>query len=213
MPVIHGFWEPPPSTAPMFRPQTLQSASGHGRHRNDAAQLVAALDREQPVQFGFNSNVSGGGSRPVIVMRECVLILAVAALVGCSAPRAGTCRAWSEDRQSLANQTTYFETANSTLSAEARSNVVAVAHYMEASPIVAVRIEGHGDGGGTDWYNYELGDRRAEALREELLQLRVDPARVDAIACGKKPRSDRAYVPGAPRKWCRAEFVVLLPPQ
>ncbi len=148
-----------------------------------------------------------------IVMRECVLILALSALVGCTAPHAGTCRAWSEDRQSLAKQTTYFQPVNSTLSAEAKANVVAVAHYMETNPIVAVRIEGHGDGQGTDRQNYELGDRRAEALREELLQLRVDPARVDAIACGKKPRSDRAYVPGAPRKWCRAEFVVLLPPQ
>ena len=32
---------------------------------NDDAQLFATLDREQPVQFGFNADASGGCSRPV----------------------------------------------------------------------------------------------------------------------------------------------------
>jgi outer membrane protein OmpA-like peptidoglycan-associated protein len=147
------------------------------------------------------------------VMRECVLILALSALVGCSAPRAGSCRAWSENRQSLANQATYFQPANSTVSAEARASIAEVASYMRTNPSVAVRVEGHGDGRGTERQNYELGDRRAEALREELVRLGVDPARIDTVACGRSPQSDRAYVPGAPRKWHCAEFVVLLPPQ
>jgi hypothetical protein len=34
--------------------------------RDDSdAQRFAPLDREQPVQFGFNTNVTGGRSRPV----------------------------------------------------------------------------------------------------------------------------------------------------
>src|ERR1700690_1993604 len=40
-----------------------------GRHylrvKKSKAQLFAALDREQPVQFGLNGDVTGGCSRPV----------------------------------------------------------------------------------------------------------------------------------------------------
>src|SRR5512140_2356437 len=49
----------------MFQPQTLQFASGHGRRRNDAAQVVAALGREQAVQFGPNGGAAVGCSRPL----------------------------------------------------------------------------------------------------------------------------------------------------
>ncbi len=148
-------------------------------------------------------------------MRECAIILFLAsvALAGCTTPQAGSCRAWSEDRQSLAGQAIYFEPTSSTLTAEAEGKAAEVAYYMKTNPAVALRIEGHGDGRGTEKRSLELGDRRAEALRERLLQLQIDPARVDTWACGRSPHSDRAYVPGMPRKWCRAEFVVLVPPQ
>ena len=145
------------------------------------------------------------------VMRECVAILVLSALVGCRAPHATACRAWSEDRPALANQTASFEPANSTLSAEAKAKVALVASYMTTNPVVAVRIEGHGDGRGTDRQNYELGDKRAEALREELVRLGVDSARLDTRACGKKARSD-LHLSAPPTKWRCADFVLLTPP-
>jgi hypothetical protein len=136
------------------------------------------------------------------VMRECVLILALSALVGCSAPHAGSCRAWSEDRQSLASQTASFQPGSSTLNAEAKAKVAVVARYMTTNPVVAVRIEGHGDGRGTDTQNYELGERRAQALRAGLVQLGVDFTRLDTRACSAPPT-----------KWRCADFVLLIPPQ
>jgi hypothetical protein len=147
------------------------------------------------------------------VMRECVAILVFSALVGCRAPHASSCRAWSEDRQPLANQAASFEPASSTLSAEAKAKLAAVAYYMTTNRIVAVRIEGHGDGQGTDRQNYELGEKRAEALREELVRLGVDSARLDTRACGKKARNDRPYLSAPPTKWRCADFVLLVPPQ
>ena len=147
------------------------------------------------------------------VMRECVAMLVVSTLVGCRAPHAATCRAWSEDRQALANQTVSFEPASSTPSAEAKAKVAVVAYYMTTNPVVAVRIEGHGDGRGTDRQNYELGEKRAEALREELVGLGVDSARLDTRACGKKARNGHPHLSAPPTKWRCADFVLLIPPQ
>ena len=145
------------------------------------------------------------------VMREYLLILSLSALMGCSAPHATASGVWSEDRQALAKQTTLFDPASSTLNAEARTNAAAVAHYMKTNTGVAVRIEGHGDGEGTEAQNLKLASGRAQALREELLREGVDAARVDTKACGKKVRKD-PYLSPAPRKCRCADFVLLVPP-
>jgi outer membrane protein OmpA-like peptidoglycan-associated protein len=146
-------------------------------------------------------------------MRECVAILLASALVGCRAPNASSCGAWLEDRQPLASQAASFEPASSTLSAEAKAKVAVVAYYMTTNSVVAVRIEGHGDGRGTDRQNYDLGEKRAEALREELVRLGVDSARLDTRACGKKARNDHPHISAPPTKWQCADFVLLVPPQ
>ena len=147
-------------------------------------------------------------------MRECLLILILSALVGCRAPDVTACRAWSEDRHALADLTVGFAPADSSLSAEAKAKVRRVASYMTTTTnaIVAVRIEGHGDGTGTDRRNYELGDRRAEAVRGELVRLGVDPVLLDTRACGKKARRDPILSP-PPIKWRCADFVLLIRPQ
>ena len=158
-------------------------------------------------------------------MREILLLFALLFSAGCTAPRIQTTDtdagaptvvvdpAWRENRTRFREQTVYFELSTANLNAEARPKLAEVADYMKANPVVALRIEGHGDGSGTDEQNLELGDRRAEALRKELTRLGVDPERVETWGCGKRPQTDRGYAPGTPRKWRRAEFVLLTPPQ
>jgi peptidoglycan-associated lipoprotein len=152
-------------------------------------------------------------------MRKLLLAATLLVLTGCIAPsRQGkevegsapiVDPPWSEDRICLAEQTVYFPLGVSELSAKAK--VAVVACYMTTNPVVAVRIEGHGDDRGTEKRNYELGESRAEALREELVRLGVDSARLDTRACGKKVRRDPDLSP-APMKWHCADFVVLVPP-
>ena len=55
------------------------------------------------------------------------------------------------------------------------------------------RIEGHTDAKGGDAYNQSLSERRAEAVRRELIaSYGVDAARVESIGFGKSQLLDRA---------------------
>jgi len=52
----------------------------------------------------------------------------------------------------------------------------------------ALRIEGHCDERGTEEYNRALGERRALAVREMLLQLGIAPNMVETIITAKISR-------------------------
>jgi len=55
------------------------------------------------------------------------------------------------------------------------------------------RIEGHTDAKGSDAYNQSLSERRAEAVRYQLISVyRVDPARLESVGFGKSQLLDRA---------------------
>ena len=53
-------------------------------------------------------------------------------------------------------------------------------------------MDGHCDERGTEEYNRSLGERRALALREQLVGLGIDPALIDTVSYGK----DRPVAPG-----------------
>ena len=48
-----------------------------------------------------------------------------------------------------------------------------------------IRIEGHCDDRGSERYNLELGERRAEAVRSELLAKGIADSRMDVISYGE----------------------------
>ena len=50
----------------------------------------------------------------------------------------------------------------------------------------SVLIEGHGDEHGTVEYNLELGKRRAQAVKEYLVDLGVEESRIDIVSYGKE---------------------------
>jgi len=47
-------------------------------------------------------------------------------------------------------------------------------------------IEGHCDERGTNEYNMALGDRRARASKDYLINLSVDPSRINAVSYGEE---------------------------
>ena len=98
------------------------------------------------------------------------------------------------------------------MDAEAKRNVAEVAKYLKANPPTAVLIEGHCDDRGTQEHNRRLGERRAQALRKELIRAGVDPNWVDTVSY----RKERPVAPGhdaeARRKNRCAEFVLRMPP-
>ena len=120
---------------------------------------------------------------------------------------------WTEDAQALKSDTVYFDFDSSVLKTAEKSKVAAVADYLKANSAAAVKIEGNCDERGTEEYNRSLGERRALAVREELIRLGVDATRVDTISYGK----DKPAVPGhdesAWKQNRRDDFVVLTPPK
>ena len=120
---------------------------------------------------------------------------------------------WVEDAQALKTDTVYFDFDSSVLKASEKPKVAAVADYLKANSAAAVKVEGNCDERGTEEYNRSLGERRALAVREELIRLGIDPTRVDTISYGK----DKPAVPGhdeaAWKENRRDDFIVLTPPK
>ncbi|MDA8163521.1 MAG: OmpA family protein [Desulfobacteraceae bacterium] len=60
-----------------------------------------------------------------------------------------------------------------------------IAKVLTEYPQTVIRVEGHTDSTGTEAYNMELSDRRAQAVKNALVQRGVDPSRVQALAFGE----------------------------
>jgi len=82
---------------------------------------------------------------------------------------------------------------SSALSAESRTTIERWAAWLKTYPANRVIVEGHADERGTREYNLALGERRADAARDYLVSLGIDPNRVKIVSFGK----ERPAVPGS----------------
>ena len=80
----------------------------------------------------------------------------------------------------------FFDFDSSVVRPDAESTIRDWANWMQSYPDIAVMIEGHCDERGTREYNLALGERRANAVRNVLIALGVDPMRIETISYGKE---------------------------
>lgn len=80
----------------------------------------------------------------------------------------------------------YFDLDSYTVSPEAYPRLDAQAQWLARYPQITVRIEGNADERGTREYNLALGARRAESIRNYLIQRGVSANRIDTISFGKE---------------------------
>src|SRR5262245_19408877 len=125
---------------------------------------------------------------------------------------AGSHEGWLEDPSIFKQDTVYFDLDSSVVKSGEKAKVSAVADYLKGHSAQAVRVEGYCDERGTEEYNRALGERRALALREELVRLGIEPTRVDTISFGKDKPADPGHDEAAHRKNRRGEFILLSPP-
>jgi peptidoglycan-associated lipoprotein len=118
---------------------------------------------------------------------------------------------FNQDRSTLAAHTVHFEYDSTALKSGEKSHVQAVADYMKGAAAVALLIEGHCDERGTEEYNRALGERRALALRETLIQMGADGGKITTRSFGKDRKIDTGNSEAAHAKNRRGEFVVLTP--
>lgn len=105
-------------------------------------------------------------------------------------------------------QAVFFGYDSSELDAAGRAAVEANAAVLVQNPLWVIAIEGHCDSRGTPEYNLALGERRAYAVRDHLVNLGISPGRVQTISYGE----EFPFVPGETEEaWAanrRAHFVV-----
>lgn len=80
----------------------------------------------------------------------------------------------------------FFDFDKSDLDQTDRDTLQRQAAWLQKYPNVELTIEGHCDPRGTREYNIALGARRAAAVKEYLVSLGVNPARLDTISYGKE---------------------------
>jgi len=79
----------------------------------------------------------------------------------------------------------FFATDRSTLNQSARATLQKQASWLKGNNVSLI-IEGHADERGTRDYNLALGARRANAVRDYLVSLGVNPSRLSTISYGKE---------------------------
>ena len=80
----------------------------------------------------------------------------------------------------------YFDTDKFDIDEEDQAVLRSQASWLARYANKRVTIEGHCDERGTRDYNIALGDRRANAAKNFLASLGVDPARISTISYGKE---------------------------
>ena len=94
----------------------------------------------------------------------------------------------------------FFDYDQYDVRADARPILDAQARWLNQYRSVRVRIEGNADERGTREYNFALGGRRAESIRNYLVSRGIDPSRIETISYGK----ERPLDPGSNEEaWAR----------
>ncbi|OGU08086.1 MAG: peptidoglycan-associated lipoprotein [Geobacteraceae bacterium GWC2_58_44] len=106
-------------------------------------------------------------------------------------------------------QKIYFNFDSAALSEESRSALSKNAEFLVKQPSLKVRVEGNCDERGSDDYNMALGERRAQAARDYLINLGVQPERLSIISYGEEKPADPGHDEAAWAKNRRDEFVIV----
>lgn len=131
---------------------------------------------------------------------------------GIAANPPGSHEGWTENTEALQADTVYFDFDSAVVKSSEQPKILAVANYLKDHPDAAVRVEGNCDERGTEEYNRALGERRALAIRTDLVGLGIAPGRVDTVSYGEDRPVDPGHTPAAWAKNRRGDFVVLTPP-
>ncbi len=79
----------------------------------------------------------------------------------------------------------YFGYDSYELDQSAKTQLARNAAYLKKNPRLYVILRGHTDEQGTEEYNFSLGSRRAQAVRDELIQQGLNGDRIQTVSYGE----------------------------
>jgi len=108
--------------------------------------------------------------------------------------------------ENLGFRKVYFDTDKWNIRDDAREALKKNAEIMGTDPDLTLTIEGHCDERNTVEYNLALGERRANSVRDYLIRLGVDGARLKTISYGEERPVSMGHDETAWQQNRRAEF-------
>jgi peptidoglycan-associated lipoprotein len=109
----------------------------------------------------------------------------------------------------VASDRVFFDYDQYNVDAEDQATLQSQAQWLQRNPAVRVTLEGHADERGTRDYNLALGERRANAAKNYLASLGIDPSRIQVISYGKERPAELGSNEAAWAKNRRAVTVVI----
>ena len=105
-------------------------------------------------------------------------------------------------------QTIFFPYDSARILPAERAKLESNAQWILAHPGMTIQVAGHCDERGSVEYNVNLGQRRADSVREELYKLGVDPGMLTTISYGEERPIDPGHTEEAWAKNRRAQFLI-----
>jgi peptidoglycan-associated lipoprotein len=102
----------------------------------------------------------------------------------------------------------YFGYDSWTISDDQRQSLSRDADWMKINPASMVKVEGHCDERGTSAYNLVLGEKRAKAVRNYLVELGVSANRLAVVSYGKERPSCQEHAESCYQQNRRGHLVV-----
>jgi peptidoglycan-associated lipoprotein len=115
------------------------------------------------------------------------------------------------DRNAFAGNTVHFDYDKSVLKSSELGKLQPVIAALKAAPQNNLEIEGHCDERGTEEYNRALGERRALAIRAQLIKSGIAPNRISTTSFGEDKPAVLGHDDAAWAKNRRGELVLLKP--
>ena len=80
----------------------------------------------------------------------------------------------------------FFDYDRSVVRADGEETLRRQAAFLKSHPDITIAVSGHCDERGTREYNLALGERRANATKNYLVSLGIEPGRISTISFGKE---------------------------
>ena len=100
----------------------------------------------------------------------------------------------------------YFDVDSAALRTPTINGLLFVAEYLKVNPNERILVEGHCDERGTRDYNLALGEKRAEAIRVQLVRQGIDGRRIKTKSFGKERP---AMLGASPEAWAKNRRTVI----